>query len=244
MAWRIARGCPLVTPVIHVTSTRQALENASIAADLGADGVWLISHQGEDDALVPLADAVVARHPGLVVGVNFLGSTAGQALTNIAASGSHAITGYWSDNAGIVDDEVELAEADAAERGASGWTGSYFGGVAFKYQRTPTDLEQTCRAATRFVDVVCTSGPGTGAAADVNKIAQIRAAIGAHPLAIASGITPSNVVDYLDLVDVFMVATGISRSFDQLDAALTSELVRHVQDYREGQSSANNESSA
>ena len=132
----------------------------------------------------------------------------------------------------------------AAERGASGWTGSYFGGVAFKYQRTPTDLEQTCRAATRFVDVVCTSGPGTGAAADVDKIAQIRDVIGDHPLAIASGITPSNVVDYLDLVDVFMVATGISRSFDQLDAALTSELVRHVQDYREGQSSANNESSA
>lgn len=241
MAMSITRGRPLVTPVIHVTSPRQALENVSIAADVGADGVWLISHQGDDDALVPLADTVVAHHPGLMVGVNFLGSTSGQAVKTIAASGSPAITGYWSDNAGIIDDEVEMAEADAAERRTSGWRGTYFGGVAFKYQRTPTDLEQTCRTATRFVDVVCTSGPGTGAAADVDKIAQIRDAIGDHPLAIASGITPDNVADYLDLVDVFMVATGISRSFDQLDTALTSELVRHVQDYRESHVSANRE---
>lgn len=128
MAMSITRGHPLVTPFIHVTSPGQALENVTIAADVGADGVWLISHEGDDDALVPLADTVIAHHPGLMVGVNFLGSAPGQAMKTIAASGSPAITGYWSDNAGIIDGEVETAEADAAERRSSGWTGTYLRG--------------------------------------------------------------------------------------------------------------------
>ena len=37
------------------------------------------------------------------------------------------------------------------------------------------------------------------------------------PLAIASGITPENVLEYVAYVDYFLVATGISRDFHHLD---------------------------
>jgi len=60
------------------------------------------------------------------------------------------------------------------------------------------------------MDVVTTSGVATGQAADVDKIATFRAAMGDTPLALASGITPENAMDYED-IDCFMVATGINK---------------------------------
>lgn len=78
------------------------------------------------------------------------------------------------------------------------------------------------------MDVVTTSGPGTGKAAAVEKIRTMKEALGDFPLAIASGITPENVSDYLPYADCFLVATGISRNFEQLDPARTHALVEAV----------------
>jgi predicted TIM-barrel enzyme len=51
------------------------------------------------------------------------------------------------------------------------------------------------------------------------------------PLAIASGITPENVGDYLDVADCFLVATGISRSFTELEPSRVRRLIERVRDY-------------
>jgi len=59
------------------------------------------------------------------------------------------------------------------------------------------------------MDVVTTSGVATGQEADLDKVGTFRGAIGAAPLALASGITPDNARSYRD-VDCFMVATGIN----------------------------------
>jgi predicted TIM-barrel enzyme len=78
------------------------------------------------------------------------------------------------------------------------------------------------------MDVVTTSGPGTGIAAARAKIVAMKEAVGGFPLAIASGITPDNVADYLDVADCFLVATGISRSFTELDPEKTRTLIERV----------------
>ena len=67
------------------------------------------------------------------------------------------------------------------------------------------------------MDVICTSGPATGLAADIEKIQRLYSARGEKTLALASGITPENVSEYLPCADHFLVATGISRSFYMLD---------------------------
>ena len=107
-----------------------------------------------------------------------------------------------------------------------------FGGVAFKYGPDETltgePLQALAASAARFVDVVTTSGPGTGHAAELAKIVTMREAIGDHPLAVASGTTVENVGQFLPLVDAFLVATGVSRSFDELDAAMVAALVDRV----------------
>jgi predicted TIM-barrel enzyme len=100
--------------------------------------------------------------------------------------------------------------------------------VAFKYQREVEDVVQASRTAVDYMDVVTTSGPGTGFAASLDKIRTMKQAIGAFPLAIASGITPENVTDYLPISDCFLVATGISKRLDLLDARLTKRLIRTI----------------
>ena len=74
------------------------------------------------------------------------------------------------------------------------------------------------------MDVVTTSGPGTGQVAHVEKIRIMKESLGDFPLAIASGINPDNILEYLSYSDCFLVATGISRSFEELDLSLVTEL--------------------
>ena len=216
----------VVLPVIHVTGQEQALRNATIAFEAGADGIFLINHTMGHAGLLRIHKAVVAEFPGRWVGVNCLDLTPPEVFALVDES----VGGVWVDNAFIDETRADqpMAERLLAAREKSAWHGLYFGGVAFKGQRRVSDLEQAAITAARYMDVVTTSGPGTGLAADTTKIARMKAALGMHPLAIASGITPENVHEYLPHADCFLVATGISRTFDGLDPARVGALVRTV----------------
>ena len=108
----------------------------------------------------------------------------------------------------------------------------YFGGVAFKYQRPVNEWAKAARIAVNYMDVVTTSGPATGRPAYLGKIKEMKQAIRNKLLAIASGITPQNIRGYLGVTDCFLVATGISKNFWELDTSLVKELVRGVRNYQ------------
>ena len=82
--------------------------------------------------------------------------------------------------------------------------------------------------AVPYVDVVTTSGEGTGLAPDISKIRGMKTAISRHPLAVASGITPENVEEYLPYVDCFLVATGVSISHTELSRSKLQRLMEEV----------------
>lgn len=132
------------------------------------------------------------------------------------------------------------ARARAEQWAAPGKPPLLFGGMAFKYGPDETltgkRLASLSAAATQFLDVITTSGPGTGYAADPTKIATIRAAIADSPLAVASGIAAENIADNLPCADCFLAASGISRTFDELAPSAVSRLVAHV---RRGERIAN-----
>lgn len=219
----------VILPVIHVTAQEQAERNMDIAFAAGADGVFLINHSLADQDLLNIHTAVTAAYPDYWVGVNCLGLSPEEAFQQI----SDRVSGLWVDNARI--DERQPAQP-AAERIRSLQQAHaprclYFGGVAFKYQREVNDLETACRLAAPYIDVVTTSGAGTGHAADIEKIQRMRSALGDKPLAIASGITPENVTEYLPYADCFLVATGISQSFTELDPTKVRELIDRVRQF-------------
>lgn len=233
-AFHAAFGCPgpVVLPVIHVLDTGQTLANIETARAHGAAGVFLINHDFGVEPFLPIVRAARAAHGDLWMGVNFLGVTGRDAfpvLGDLAREGV-GIDAYWADDARIDESAAAQAEAEAitAARSASGWSGLYFGGTAFKKQRPvdPADWETAARIAAGHMDVVTTSGIATGEAADRSKIDIFRRGAGDRPLALASGITPENAHAYPG-VDAFMVATGINRpgDFYTIDPARLDALV-------------------
>lgn len=224
---------PIVTPVIHVLDRDQALANIDIALEAGCPGVFLINHDFPMAPFLPILRQVRAARPGAWLGVNFLdqpGDIAFPVLAGLAREGV-GFQAYWADDARI--DEAEQVQAEAARiariRADSGWQGLYFGGVAFKKQRPvrPEMYPTAARIAARYMDVVTTSGIATGQEADLSKIETFRSALGAAPMALASGISPENAARYCDAVNCFLVATGINPpgDFYNIDPARLAALL-------------------
>lgn len=217
--------------VVHVQTEEQALRNAEIAFEGGADGIFLITHGSVSVVdLLHIYYVIKKAYPGQWIGVNFLGLTPLDALLMVHLPGA---SGLWTDNAGI-----DLMSKDPAKSARLFWglrtgpyaqrQGLYFGGVAFKYQEPVRDVARAAKLAMLYMDVITTSGEATGSQPAVEKIRAMREAIGVHPLAIASGITPENVGQYLDIADVFLVATGVSSSFTELNPRRVKKLAQIV----------------
>jgi predicted TIM-barrel enzyme len=223
-------GRHTVFPVIHVAEEEQACRNAQVARDAGADGVFLINHGLTDEQLLDIHATVADAQPDWWIGVNCLGWKPAHVFRSI----SRRVAGVWVDNAAINEDKPKQAEAEQVltVRAIHHPECLYFGGVAFKYQREVEKLEKACQIARQYMDVVTTSGPGTGEAADIGKISRMRTALGTVPLAIASGITPDNVGEYLPYADSFLVATGISATFVDFDPGLVRQLIERVRAFR------------
>lgn len=222
-------GRHTVFPVIHVVTDEQATRNAQVAHDAGADGVFLINHGLSGEYLLEIHSKVAEAHPDWWIGVNCLGWQPARVFRSI----SKQVAGVWADNADIDEYKIKQTQPEHTllVRSIHHPECLYFGGVAFKYQPEVDNLERACRIALRYMDVVTTSGPGTGESADLGKISRMRSALGDAPLAIASGITPGNVVGYLPYADSFLVATGISESFTDFDPVLVRKLIERVRSF-------------
>jgi predicted TIM-barrel enzyme len=211
-------------PVVHVETLQQAIRNTEYAQLAGADGVFLINHRIDDDELLQIAGTINIRPQSKdwFVGVNCLGMID----TDVMEAAANRFKGIWVDNAFPKQDYVNYA--DKMSRMVAPYTNLYFGGVAFKYQKPIQNLEEACKVATKFVDVVTTSGPATGQPPNLEKIMEMKGYLGDHPLAIASGIDADNVESFLPYVDCFLVSTSVSKSFSEFDFDKLIELADKV----------------
>lgn len=215
-------------PVIHSDSSDQTFRNLEICVRAGVDGAFLINHEISCVTLDLIFAQCRDAYPDFFLGINYLGLSAENAMSKM----NRDINALWADNAMIKEYLVEQSQAQEVlnirEELSPPWTGQYFGGVAFKYQRPIKDLENACLRAKQYMDVICTSGNATGNPADRSKLVTMKAALGDTPLAVASGVSIDNVLDYKDCVDIFMVATGISKDFLNLDEEKVKALVDKV----------------
>ena len=220
-------------PVIHPVDREGALVAVEVAVGAGADGIFTINQGLDEGGVVDLINEIYRRYPSLWVGVNLLSRSPADALA-YALTGCGRIDGIWSDNAGVDERVTEQPSARRfiEARAKLGWNGLYFGGVAFKYQRevAPEALGLAAATAESYVDVVCTSGPGTGYAADPAKPRAMRDR-SKVALALASGVTSANIGQYLPYVDAFLVGTGIERELGVLDPVETKRLAMAIHTY-------------
>ena len=207
---RVFRRSRVLLPVIHPTTKENALGSIQTAVESGADGIFLINQGMSVSEILNFIPEVHRRHQNLWIGVNFLGMEPEVVIGTVA---DLPVGGIWSDSADIDErsNAQPAAERFRQARRKTGWTGLYFGGVAFKYQRDVPDalLPDAASAAIPWMDVITSSGPGTGYAASVEKAKALRAGAGAHPLALASGVSPENAAGFLPYVDAYLVASEI-----------------------------------
>lgn len=186
-----------IIPVIHVEDLEQVCASIDICISLDINKVFLISHGTLDyNGLINLIREVKALYPKLWVGANFLDINANQAIS----LDLYFIDAIWTDASVSMDDYKIFRK----------FKGLHFGGLAFKYQSQPTDLEEACKVATITTDVATTSGSGTGQAPTTVKINNIRTHLGTHPMAIASGVSIDNIESYVGIVEYLMVASSIT----------------------------------
>ena len=151
-----------ILAVIH-SRPKDAMKNAMTAMNCGCDGVFFISHGDMTPAeLLYLSDSDVFPNPQ---GVNFLGLSVEEAMNRAGKRASM----IWSDYTPVGAERIAIEAA----KSAMVFDGLFFGGVAFKYQPQPCDLMQAAKEVRGFVDVLTTSGDGTGIAPDVAKLAAL-----------------------------------------------------------------------
>ena len=209
--------------VIHHQSADLTLEQAQAVLALGADGVFLISHEGQDAALPPLAQQLVQRYSHArtlrgqrpVWGLNLLQTPPLAALELAGQAGADAlwVSAPGVTSAGVTPEGHNLAQSMRRWPQVSVW-----GCVAFKYQPDEPDPPAAAAAALALGMHPTTSGAGTAQAPDVTKIAAMSQAVQGR-LAIASGMTVENVERYAPWVSDILVSTGVSLDAHHVDPA-------------------------
>jgi len=199
-----------IIPVIHMTSSNQVLENVATCINCGIEKVFLINHVVSAHEVLMVAREVKKQYPTLWVGINMLGVR----TENAIMLDDPAIDGLWCDAS------ISMEESLCRQ-----FKGMFFGGLAFKYQPQPKDLEAACREAMLTTDVATTSGSATAKAAAVEKITTIRGYLGDHPMAIASGVSAENISDYIGLVNYLLVASSIT---DRRNEMIIEEKLREL----------------
>lgn len=205
-----------VFPVVHVRDAGQALDQASMAVEAGADGVYLIDHDGgSPEELLDIYQQVRTALETAFIGLNVLHCSSGLDVFTLLSQAwessqiSSLPDGIWVDDASPhAEDLMLLRDIDddlAAIR--------YLGGTSFKYTTGYSDNPMVSARAARdmaaVVDVVCTSGPGTGQAPSTAKVKAMKEAIGSQPLAIASGVDQHNIDQYRQWTNEILVASSI-----------------------------------
>jgi hypothetical protein len=228
---------PDLHPVIHHRDIETTLANVELARKYRCSGVFLIDmNGGKRDELFAVGHIINKRtaelykaigysYEGFKLGINDLSS---KELFTIEDSTPF---GYvWVDNPGVTSKGANSHALNVNHLVDVNGSIRFFGSVAFKTQDYEPDPAQAAINARNLGWVVVTSGPRTGSPPDVEKIKTMKEALGDDgELALASGITPDNVDEFLPYVDYFLVATGISKNFHEFDEEKLAKLAEKIE---------------
>lgn len=224
IAVNFGAGMIKVFPVIHHLDENLTIEEAKIAYECGADGVFLISHENKDIDLPFIGQTIKSydwkneKDEDFFVGLNLLSTPVCEAFNVVKDSFLDAV---WVDNPGVTSDKITTTGSQLIELSQQYPHVQVFASVAFKYQAVESDPKEAAIRARQFGWIPTTSGIGTGSAPEVSKLETMFD----NTLAIASGMTPENVQQFMPYLSHILVATGVSQDEYRIDYEKLSRFV-------------------
>lgn len=212
---------PFIYPVIHLLDSFQAIEQVRVARNQGADGVFLIAHDGHDNEVISAAELAKLLNPSLRIGINLLSRTP---MAACRAAEKSCLDMVWADDMGVDSRGGNAMAEELAQFARAHPAIELFASVAFKYRAAEPNPALAAQVAKSFGFVPTTSGAATGSAPDVQKIVSMSAATQGR-LAIASGMTPENVASYAPHLSHILVATGIGLDEHHIDPQRLARLI-------------------
>lgn len=221
-----ARGHRSMADVLAV-----ALADARAYASAGFDGLVVENfgdapfHKGTVDDPVPpdvtaglaVAAAQVAAATGLPVGVNCLRNDGMAALGAAAVVGArwirvNVLAGAYVTDQGVIEGEAARL---AAYRRQLGWNGALLADYLVKHAAplAPVDVATGAKdvAERSGADGLVLSGSRTGQPVDADLLDAVRAAVGAFPIWLGSGLTADNAATLWPRCDGAIVGTWCKR---------------------------------
>ena len=227
---------------IRCEDVEAALENVARIASL-VPGVMLTpGGEGGSSTMLTVRDQIRSRHPGLWVGLNFVGYNlydVGKILMKVEGP----LDGLWMDNSYVQpsgpQSVPEMCLDTLSMVPCFTPTSLYFGGVYHKGWHVPPDaqwfddpddkLEATTAKAIEYMDVVCTSGQDTGVPVSVDKISRMHSVTeGKIKLALASGVMQDNIDALLPFADLFIVGTAVHDQHERVLPGQVAVLNKHI----------------
>ena len=215
---------PLIYPVIHQLTPELSLQQADLAFECGADGVFLISHTCDNLALLPVARKIKHKYPYNKIGINLLGH---DTMDTIDLAMEYFIDMVWFDYCGISSSGFtqEALRIDAWKQDHSIIDFDVFASVAFKYQAPELNPELAATYAKLIDCIPTTSGTATGHAPELAKISSMSKATDGT-LAVASGMDVNNVSEFAPYLSHILVSTGVSDDFHHINPELLTEFIK------------------
>lgn len=208
-------------PVIHITDDLNDLEtNLKIIQDNNIKDIMLISHGYLNYLeLIELGTKLKSEYNNLNIGYNFLDLNSINVF-NYLLKNKIKVDYIWIDNSyvGLNNNYALKIKEQWLEYKEFNSNVKYFGGVAFKYLPQPKYIEKAIEESKKMMDIITTTGNGTGIEISKEKINLFDKIINKEsPLAIASGVSIEN-IDYLfHYVNYFLVSSSISKSDSLFD---------------------------
>jgi predicted TIM-barrel enzyme len=211
--------------VIHYLNRVTAISEAGRAIKAGADGVFLISHNGKDAELPEVASEIKTLFPDLMVGLNLLSKAP---LESAHAAVGMGLDMVWADDMGVSSEGLTETGRSISNFAKKHQEVLFFASVAFKYQEEEPQPGRAAENTLLAGFIPTTSGAATGAAPSLEKIRGMSSAANGK-LAVASGMAPSNVALYAPFLSHILVATGVSLDEHHVNQGLLAALVKKAQ---------------
>ncbi len=211
-----------VFPVIHHLNDELALSEGEKAFKAGSDGVFLISHNGDDDLLGQVGRVLKSRYPSMKVGLNFLSKGV---LAAYDVAKDYELDMVWGDSCGVDGKGLNELGQKLSSLAKSNLKIEVFASVAFKYQAKEPYPNTASLHAFSAGFIPTTSGAATGSAPELEKIRSMSQA-SEKVLAVASGMTLENVEAFKPYLSHILVATGVSLDEHRLDAEKLAQFIK------------------